>query len=76
MAASLAVPNAAINLSYYIIRVHGNKADKLPCTLDENNKNIISFKTGLFSTYVLMYEDKKDSQGGNNSGPIGGPGTL
>ncbi len=62
--------------SYYIIRVHGNKADKLPCTLDEKNKNIISFKTGLFSTYVLMYEDKKDSQGGNNSGPIGGPGYV
>ncbi len=48
--------------SYYIIRVHDGRADKLPCTIDEEDKNIISFKSGLFSTYVLMYEDKKDNQ--------------
>lgn len=43
--------------NYYIIRIHEGKAEKLGCSIKDNK---LLFSSGLFSTYVLMYEDTKE----------------
>lgn len=42
--------------TYYIIRIHDGKAERLPVTL---NGNKITFETDKFSTYALTYIDTK-----------------
>ncbi len=58
---------------YFVIRVHDGKTEKIECKFVDGN---IEFSSKLFSTYVFYYEDVKENQGGNNSGPIGGPGYV
>lgn len=41
---------------FYVIRVHDGKAEKLETKVDGN---ALTFETDRFSTYALVYEDKK-----------------
>ena len=43
--------------SFYVVRVHEGKAEKLAAIL--NKDGTLTFKTNLFSTYAIAYEDKK-----------------
>jgi len=45
-----------VNRTYYVIREHEGKVEKLPATLSEDGKNL-TFKSKYFSTYALAYED-------------------
>ncbi len=48
-------------VDYYIIRIHNNIAKRLSCaTSSSTNGNVeaVSFESEVFSTYILMYEDK------------------
>ncbi len=56
--ASLRNTDPAIDRTYQIIRVHDGKADILACSYDKNS-GIITFATDKFSTYALVYTDKK-----------------
>ena len=56
--ASLRNTDPAIDRTYQIIRVHDGKADILACSYDKNS-GIITFTTDKFSTYALVYTDKK-----------------
>lgn len=68
---SLVVPDEFINnnvqRSYSMIRVHADAVDIIPCTFDPETKKV-SFKTDKFSTYALVYEDKKDMDSSPDSG--------
>lgn len=46
-----------INRTYFIVRKHGTRVDKLPATLSEDGNSLV-FKSKEFSTYALAYEDK------------------
>ena len=52
--------------SFHIVRIHNNKAEILPIRQSEN---IISFDTDKFSTYALVYEDKKVEDAGTVPNP-------
>lgn len=41
---------------FYILRVHNGAVNKI---VPEHNKNILTFGTDRFSTYAVVYEDKK-----------------
>lgn len=56
--ASLRNTDPAIDRTYQIIRVHDGKAEILACSYDKNS-GIITFTTDKFSTYALVYTDKK-----------------
>ena len=43
--------------TYYVIREHEGKTDKLPVTVNEDG--LLSFTTDKFSTYALTYVDSK-----------------
>lgn len=45
-----------VNRTYYVIREHEGKVEKLPATLSEDGKSL-TFKSDKFSTYALAYED-------------------
>lgn len=45
-----------VNRTYYVIREHDGKVEKLPATLSEDGKSL-TFKSKYFSTYALAYED-------------------
>lgn len=45
--------------TFYVIRVHDGKAEKL--NTDENEDGTLIFKTDKFSTYALAYEDAQKS---------------
>lgn len=62
IAIEVSVPDELINTDanktrkYSVLRVHNGKVDVLDATYDENTKKIL-FKSDVFSTYVLVYED-------------------
>ena len=45
--------------TFYVIRVHDGKAEKLDTV--ENEDGTLTFKTDKFSTYALAYEDAQES---------------
>ena len=53
----MAIPEELIqeNRTYFIIRIHDEKAEKIPAILNEDNT--ISFQADSFSIYALGYED-------------------
>lgn len=62
IAIEVSVPDELINTDanktrkYSVLRVHNGKVDVLDATYDENTKKLL-FKSDVFSTYVLVYED-------------------
>lgn len=62
IAIEVSVPDELINTDanktrkYSVLRVHNGNVDVLDATYDENTKKIL-FKSDVFSTYVLVYED-------------------
>ena len=50
-----------INRTYYMIREHEGKIEKLPATLSKDGNSLI-FKSNEFSTYALAYEDATNPQ--------------
>lgn len=67
--------NPKVRRTFYIIRSHDGKLNRIYCTFDKNT-NELSFKTDKFSTYAIVYKDV-DISGGNNTpgGPGGGNNT-
>ena len=43
--------------TFYVVRVHDGKAEKLPTT--DNGDGTVTFTTDSFSTYAIVYEDAK-----------------
>lgn len=43
--------------TFYVVRVHDGKAEKLPTT--DNGDGTVTFTTDSFSTYAIVYEDTK-----------------
>ncbi|MBQ9549262.1 MAG: InlB B-repeat-containing protein, partial [Lachnospiraceae bacterium] len=57
--------NRNITRTFFVIRLHGDLAEKLK----ESTDTEIPFESDCFSTYALAYSDKQnDSDSGNNSG--------
>ena len=62
IAIEVSVPDELINTDanktrkYSVLRVHNGNVDVLDATYDENTKKLL-FKSDVFSTYVLVYED-------------------
>ena len=57
--------NRNITRTFFVIRLHGDLAEKLK----ESTDTEIPFESDRFSTYALAYSDKQnDSDSGNNSG--------
>lgn len=44
--------------TYYVLRIHDSKIDRLDTKIDGN---LLSFETDKFSTYMLVYNDTKNS---------------
>ncbi len=53
---SVAAVKDGYTRTYYILREHDGKVEKLNATLSEDGKNL-TFATDKFSTYALAYED-------------------
>ena len=51
---------------FYILRVHNGAVNKI---VPERNKNILTFGTDRFSTYAVVYEDKKVEDNGTTPEP-------
>lgn len=51
---------------FYILRVHNGAVNKI---VPERNKNILTFRTDRFSTYAVVYEDKKVEDNGTTPEP-------
>ena len=51
---------------FYILRVHNGAVNKI---VPERNKNILTFGTDRFSTYAVVYEDKKIDDNGTTPEP-------
>ena len=51
---------------FYILRVHNGAVNKI---VPERNKNILTFGTDRFSTYAVVYEDKKVEDNGTPPEP-------
>lgn len=51
---------------FYILRVHNGAVKKI---VPERNKNILTFGTDRFSTYAVVYEDKKVEDNGTTPEP-------
>ena len=51
---------------FYILRVHNGAVNKI---VPEHNKNILTFGTDRFSTYAVVYEDKKIDDNGTTPEP-------
>ena len=51
---------------FYILRVHNGAVNKI---VPEHNKNILTFGTDRFSTYAVVYEDKKVEDNGTTPEP-------
>ena len=51
---------------FYILRVHNGAVKKI---VPERNKNILTFGTDRFSTYAVVYEDKKVDDNGTTPEP-------
>ena len=51
---------------FYILRVHNGAVNKI---VPERNKNILTFGTDRFSTYAVVYEDKKVDDNGTTPEP-------
>ena len=48
-----------VNRTYYVIRQHEDKVEKLPATLSKDGNHLV-FKSDKFSTYALAYEDTEN----------------
>lgn len=74
IAIEVSVPDELINTDanktrkYSVLRVHNGNVDVLDATYDENTKKIL-FKSDVFSTYVLVYEDTVKNQVPENPSP-------
>ncbi|MCR0184764.1 Ig-like domain-containing protein [[Clostridium] innocuum] len=55
---SVALPSDVVKegRTFHIVRIHNGKAEILPTTQKDN---ILTFSTDKFSTYAVIYEDKK-----------------
>ena len=51
---------------FYILRVHNGAVNNI---VPERNKNILTFRTDRFSTYAVVYEDKKVEDNGTTPEP-------
>ena len=51
---------------FYILRVHNGAVNKI---VPERNKNILTFRTDRFSTFAVVYEDKKVEDNGTTPEP-------
>ena len=51
---------------FYILRVHNGAVNKI---VPERNKNNLTFRTDRFSTYAVVYEDKKVEDNGTTPEP-------
>lgn len=51
---------------FHVVRIHNGKAEILTT---KQNEHILNFETDKFSTYAVIYEDKKADNGGTTTNP-------
>lgn len=61
--------DSTVDRTYEVVRVHDGVAETLGCEFKDNK---VTFSTDKFSTYALVYADKKKTSGGGQGTGTGG----